>query len=88
MTATAWQRCWSLVLTGVWGLRLASHIALRSRGTGEDPRYEELMAKAPGNPTLLRRSARSTCTQGVVMWFVSLPVQVGHVRADAGAGPR
>ena len=33
-----------LVLTVVWGFRLAVHIHLRSRGRGEDPRYAELMA--------------------------------------------
>ena len=65
----------ALVLTVVWGLRLAGHIALRSRGHGEDPRYEELMAKAPGNPHLFALR-RVYLTQGVVMWFVSLPVQV------------
>jgi len=65
----------ALVLTVVWGVRLAGHIWLRSRGRGEDPRYEELMAKAPGNPQLFALR-RVYLTQGVVMWFVSLPVQV------------
>ncbi|MEP7088550.1 MAG: DUF1295 domain-containing protein [Nocardioidaceae bacterium] len=64
-----------LVMTAVWGLRLAGHIALRSRGHGEDPRYVELMAKAPGNPNLYALQ-RVYLTQGVIMWFVSLPVQV------------
>ena len=65
----------ALVLTVVWGVRLATHIALRSRGHGEDPRYVELLAKAPGNPQLFALR-RIYLTQGVVMWFVSLPVQV------------
>ncbi len=65
----------ALVLTVVWGLRLAVHIGLRSRGHGEDPRYVELLAKAPGNPQLFALR-RIYLTQGVVMWFVSLPVQV------------
>jgi len=56
-------------------VRLAVHIGLRSRGHGEDPRYVELLAKAPGNPQLFARR-RIYLTQGVVMWFVSLPVQV------------
>ena len=59
----------------VWGVRLAVHIGLRSRGHGEDPRYVELLAKAPGNPQLFALR-RIYLTQGVVMWFVSLPVQV------------
>jgi steroid 5-alpha reductase family enzyme len=69
------RRTLVLVLTGAWGLRLAGHIALRSRGHGEDPRYLELMARAPGNPHLFALQ-RVYLTQGVTMWFVSLPVQV------------
>ena len=65
----------ALVLTVLWGVRLAVHIGLRSRGHGEDPRYVELLAKAPGNPQLFALQ-RIYLTQGVVMWFVSLPVQV------------
>jgi steroid 5-alpha reductase family enzyme len=63
------------VLTALWGGRLALHIALRSRGHGEDPRYVELLARAPGNPQLFALR-KIYLTQGVVMWFVSLPVQV------------
>jgi steroid 5-alpha reductase family enzyme len=48
---------------------------MRSRGHGEDPRYAELLAKAPGNPQLFALR-RIYLTQGVVMWFVSLPVQI------------
>ena len=69
------RRLLVLVLTGVWGLRLAWHIWRRSRGHGEDPRYVELLAKAPGNPQLFALR-RIYLTQGAVMWFVSLPVQV------------
>ena len=65
----------ALVLTVIWGVRLAVHIGLRSRGHGEDPRYVELLAKAPGNPQLFALR-RIYLTQGLVMWFVSLPVQV------------
>ena len=64
-----------LVITVVWGVRLAAHIGMRSRGHGEDPRYVELMARAPGSPNLYAFS-RIYLTQGVVMWLVSLPVQV------------
>jgi steroid 5-alpha reductase family enzyme len=61
-------------LTTVWGLRLAFHIGRRNWGKGEDPRYAALLAKAPGNPSLY--ALRMVyLTQGVVMWFVSLPVQ-------------
>lgn len=69
------RRTLALALTAAWGLRLAVHIGLRSRGEGEDPRYVELMARAPGNPNLFALQ-RVYLTQGAVMWFVSLPVQV------------
>lgn len=71
-------RSWTLaVLVAIWGIRLASHIGWRSRGHGEDPRYEELMGRGSGGlfPKVL-------LPQGVAMWFVSLPVQV-----SALAGP-
>ncbi|MDQ3326841.1 MAG: DUF1295 domain-containing protein [Actinomycetota bacterium] len=62
-------------LTVIWGLRLATHIGLRSRGHGEDPRYKALLEKAPGNHTAYA-VRKIYLTQGAVMWFVSLPVQV------------
>ncbi len=77
-------------LTVVWGLRLAAHIAWRSRGAGEDPRYERLLSNAPGgrDAYALRKVY---LTQGPVLWFVSLPVQValgekGPIGVAAWAG--
>ncbi|WP_330347069.1 DUF1295 domain-containing protein [Streptomyces sp. NBC_00582] len=65
------------VLTAVWGLRLAAHIARRGRGHGEDPRYEAMLAKAPGN-----RNAYALrlvyLLQGALVWLVSLPVQAAQ----------
>jgi len=69
-------------LTAVWGVRLGTHIALRSRGKGEDPRYEALMQRAPGNPNLFALR-RVYLTQGATMWFVSLPVQVAVFETPA-----
>lgn len=60
--------------TVLWGLRLAAHIARRSRGHGEDPRYTALLDRAPGNRTLY-----ALCTvylgQAALVWLISLPVQ-------------
>lgn len=62
-------------LTVVWGVRLGLHIGLRSRGKGEDPRYVELLSRSPGNRH--RYALRAVyLVQGVVLWLVSLPVQV------------
>ncbi|MGW6414584.1 DUF1295 domain-containing protein [Streptomyces sp. NPDC055055] len=60
--------------TLVWGLRLATHIARRGRGHGEDPRYARMLARAPGNPTLYALR-KVYLLQGALVWLVSLPVQ-------------
>lgn len=70
-----------LGLTAVWGVRLAVHIALRARGHGEDPRYDALLARAPGSRTTYALR-QIYLTQGAVMWFVSLPLQVAMFQAD------
>ncbi|MDI3408992.1 DUF1295 domain-containing protein [Streptomyces cavernicola] len=65
------------VLTAVWGLRLAAHIARRGRGHGEDPRYARMLAKASGDPHLY--ALRMVyLLQGALVWLVSLPVQAAH----------
>lgn len=65
------------LLTAVWGLRLAGHIALRGRGHGEDPRYERLLARARGNQKLY--ALRTVyLLQGALVWLVSLPVQAAQ----------
>lgn len=77
-------------LTAVWGLRLAAHIARRGRGHGEDPRYDAMLAKAPGNRDLY--ALRMVyLLQGALVWLVSLPVQAaqyvpGPVTGFAWAG--
>ena len=70
-----------LVMTAAWGLRLAVHIGRRLRGAGEDPRYEALLAGATGSRTAFA-VRRVYLTQGAVMWFVSLPVQVAMVQRE------
>lgn len=69
------RRWLALALTAVWGLRLAGHISSRSRGKGEDPRYEAMLKRADGNPDVYAL-LHIYLPQGVIMWFVSLPVQV------------
>ncbi|MFF4899169.1 DUF1295 domain-containing protein [Streptomyces sp. NPDC001068] len=64
-------------LTAVWGLRLAVHIARRGRGHGEDPRYEEMLAKAPGNRDAYALR-KVYLLQGALVWLVSLPVQAAQ----------
>ncbi|MBZ4017774.1 DUF1295 domain-containing protein [Streptomyces purpurogeneiscleroticus] len=73
------------VLTAVWGLRLAFHIARRGRGHGEDPRYERLLAKAPGSRTAYALRTVYLLQAGLV-WCVSLPVQAAQY-APGPLGP-
>jgi steroid 5-alpha reductase family enzyme len=74
----------ALLATVLWGVRLAVHIGNRSRGHGEDPRYEKILARAPGSPAL-HALRRVYLPQAAIMWFVSLPVQVAMFE-PAGPG--
>ncbi|MFB7170788.1 DUF1295 domain-containing protein [Streptomyces sp. NPDC056254] len=70
--------------TVVWGLRLSAHLAWRSRGHGEDPRYTALLDKARGNRTWY--ALRTVyLLQAALVWLVSLPVQAASY-ADAPVG--
>lgn len=65
-----------LVLTALWGLRLGAHIGWRARDGHEDPRYQSLLGSAPGSRTV-QALRRVYLPQGLVMFFVSLTIQVG-----------
>lgn len=63
-------------LVAVWGGRLATHIARRSRGHGEDPRYEKMLGGPgwqAGAATVVRRVF---ATQALVAWVISFPLVV------------
>ncbi len=80
-----------LVLVAVWGLRLGTHLLLRWRRLGPDPRYVRIMAR------LLEKRGwgfskaaliQVFLLQGPLLWFVSLPAQIGILRGGGGAiGP-
>ena len=69
-------------LVTVWGARLAWHIGRRGHGAPEDPRYVALLAPAPGGNVHRYAVRRVYVPQGVIAWFVSLPVQVSASVAD------
>jgi steroid 5-alpha reductase family enzyme len=71
----------------VWGVRLGIHIGLRNRGHAEDPRYEAMFAKvkAEGRSVNLHALWRVYGIQAVLLWFISLPVQV-NATMDEGLG--
>ncbi len=79
------ERSLLLVIVSVWGLRLSFHLAWRSRGEGEDPRYTAIMRRAKGS-----KIAYSLVVvyglQAALMAFISLPVTLGmHASAPSGA---
>lgn len=74
--AAADARSWLLAgLTAVWGLRLAWHILRRSHGSGEDPRYAEMLGDG-GFGAAVRRVF---LVQGIAIWVISLPLQAAAV---------
>lgn len=79
-TANNWNtwRDWLILgLTAAWGLRLATHIAVRNSGQPEDPRYLT-WRKENGNLWWWRSYFKVFLLQGVVMWIVSIPLFTGR----------
>ncbi|RIJ67045.1 DUF1295 domain-containing protein [Nakamurella silvestris] len=64
-----------LAMVMLWGLRLGGYILLRNHGLPEDARYVDMIDGA--GPLVVVRKVQ--LPQGLTMWFVSLPVQVGMV---------
>jgi steroid 5-alpha reductase family enzyme len=72
------ERQWLLTgMTSVWGLRLAGYLLWRNHGKGEDFRYRA-MRKHYGSRFPIISLATVFGLQGVLMWVVSLPVQLGQ----------
>ena len=70
------RRVLLLVLPTLWGLRLAQHIGRRSIGRPEDPRYEQLLAKAGRHPDLY--ALRMVyLLQGALAVLIAAPIEVG-----------
>ncbi len=69
-------------LTVLWGLRLGAYLLWRNAGEGEDPRYAA-MRRHHGDRFPRVSLFTVFGLQGVLMWFVSMPVQV----AQAGGTP-
>lgn len=68
------RRVTVLVLTAIWGVRLAVHIGVRNLGHAEDPRYAAILSRREGG--LVSYALRTIyAPQAAVMFLVSLPVQ-------------
>lgn len=62
-------------LVSVWGLRLAGYLLRRNAGHGEDPRYQA-MRRHWGARFPWVSLVTVFALQGILMWIVSLPVQL------------
>jgi steroid 5-alpha reductase family enzyme len=68
-----------LLLVGIWALRITTHLVRRNWGHGEDVRYSKLRTWVNDDRAFVWLSLRQVfLLQGVVIWFVSLPVQFGQ----------
>lgn len=72
------RRVLVVVLTTLWGLRLAGYLAWRNLGKGEDYRYQA-MRRRHGARFPLVSLVTVFGLQGLLMWVVSLPVQAAQV---------
>ncbi len=76
----AWRGWLLAALVAVWGGRLAWHIGRRSRGHGEDPRYEKLLGAPVTTPEGFAVAVRKVfVVQGLAVWLVSLPLMAAAV---------
>ena len=75
-TGDLFRRVLLLILVAVWGIRLAWHIAVKTAGKGEDPRYRGLLQDDFSAGHVLRKVF---VVQAAATWFVSLPLQVSAV---------
>jgi steroid 5-alpha reductase family enzyme len=73
---TSLRRIALLAATVVWGVRLAGYVGWRSRGAGEDPRYAQMLAKAPGSSRAYALR-KVFLLQAALIWLISIPVQAG-----------
>lgn len=75
-----------VAMTTVWGLRLAGYLAWRNHGKPEDYRYRA-MRKRWGARFPIVSLGTVFAFQGLMMWIVSLPVQLGQADATPDLGP-
>lgn len=70
-------RRWLLAaMVTIWGLRLTVHLARRSIGMGEDPRYEQMLRRGVGNRTL-NAVMKIYVPQALLVLVISAPLQIG-----------
>ncbi len=64
-----------LTMVTAWGLRLFTHIMLRTVGKAEDPRYQQMRLKMEsGKHALLTTYLRIYLAQGFLAWIIAAPI--------------
>lgn len=72
-----------LALVALWAVRITAHLVRRNWGHGEDPRYTKLRSWVNDDRAFIWLSLRQVfLLQGIVLWLVSLPIQVGQIYAE------
>jgi len=71
-------------LVTIWGVRLATHIYLRSRRRGDDPRYAEMTKKWKGK-IWPQAYFRIFLLQGALIWIISLPIVLASNKVVASS---
>ena len=75
-----------LLLVGLWAIRITAHLVKRNWGHGEDPRYTRLRSWTKDDRSFVWLSLKKVfLLQGIVIWLVSLPVQVGQTYTTPAA---
>ncbi len=69
-----------VVCTTLWGIRLGGYLFWRNHGKGEDYRYRA-MRKKFGDRFAVVSFRTVYLTQGVLMWVVSIPLQLGQMKS-------
>ena len=75
-------------LTALWGIRLGTHLLLRWRKEGVDPRYEKIIGKATNKQGMSFAKAaffKAWALQIPLLYMVCLPAQLGILLAGDAA---
>lgn len=75
-----------VAMTVVWGLRLSGYLAWRNLGKPEDKRYKE-MRDLRGGKFIWTSLWMIFGAQGVLVWIISLPLQLGIPQSYPGWHP-
>ena len=70
-----------LSLVSIWGVRLSGYLAWRNLGKPEDYRYRAMRERHGGWFPLVSL-VTVFVLQGLLMWVISLPIQIGIARAQ------